>query len=183
MGGRPNARARLDEFFRELNAGPNGLHCWIGNEPSLTIPWAYHWCGVPWRTQEVVDRILDEVWVPGSIPGADDLGELSSWYVWASIGLFPAIPGTDVLLLTAPRFSKVVVRLAGGKRLTILAGGSGRYVKSVTWNGQALGASWLHAAVLRNGGTLAFSLSAEPDKAWAARSEDEPPSFDEEAPG
>ena len=182
MGGRATAISRLDEFFRELNAGPASPHCWIGNEPSLTIPWVYHWCGAPAKTQRVVDRILDEVWQAGSIPGADDLGTLSAWYVWASVGLMPAIPGTEILLLTAPRFDRVIIQLAGGKRLTIETVNGGhpdaRFIRSVLLNGQALSANWLRWSDLAAGGTLSLTLSPTQDMLWGVRPADEPPSYD-----
>jgi predicted alpha-1,2-mannosidase len=182
-GGRKTAQRRLDGFFAKLNAGPAEAHCWIGNEPSLTIPWAYHWCGAPWETQRVVDRILNEVWLPGTIAGADDLGTLSAWYVWASIGLFPAIPGTDVLLLGVPQFDQVTLRLPNGRTLIVSAPGASagrRYVRAVRWNGKPITASWVRAETLRAGGPLA--LSEQPDEGWASHPEDEPPSFDAPAP-
>ena len=39
----------------------------------------------------------------GGLPGNDDSGGLSSWYVWASLGLFP-VAGQSLYLVNAPSF-------------------------------------------------------------------------------
>ncbi len=51
IGGDAAARARLDQFFTQLNAGPNAPYEWAGNEPNLDTPWVYDSAGAPWETQ------------------------------------------------------------------------------------------------------------------------------------
>ena len=123
MGGRGRAVERLDSFFGKLNAGPDEPHMWIGNEPGLLTPWVYLWAGAPWRTQEVVRRIGNESFraSPSGLPGQDDLGALSSWYVWSSLGLYPAIPGVGGLAVGSPRFPEAAVgAYTSVSRLSIL---------------------------------------------------------------
>ena len=71
-----------------------------GNEPSFQIPWIYNWAGAPYKAQQVIRRILNEQYSSrvNGLPGNDDLGSMGAWYVFASIGLFPEIPGVEVSL-------------------------------------------------------------------------------------
>ncbi len=95
LGGNENACARLDQFFTKLNAGPRADTAYIGNEPCEGIPWIYDFAGAPHRTQNVVRRIQKELFTdrPSGLPGNDDAGSLSSWYVFSALGPYPAIPG------------------------------------------------------------------------------------------
>ncbi len=187
MGGVEPARKRLDAFFYKpdgtmavTNSGP--LHAELNNEPSIETPWLYDYAGQPWKTQELVRKVLDGLWVnaPEGIPGNDDLGAMSSWYVWAALGLYPETPGRAELVLGSPLFAKAVVHRPGGA-VTILAegGGQGRpYVQALKLDGSAWSRPWLPESFALKGGRLDFRLGAQPDPAWGARLSDQPPSFD-----
>jgi predicted alpha-1,2-mannosidase len=97
IGGADATVARLQPFFTTLNGGRTSPVYQGGNEPDLEAPWEYDFTGTPWNTQDVVRRILLTLYSDASdgLPGNDDLGALSSWYVWAAIGLYPEIPGVD----------------------------------------------------------------------------------------
>ena len=116
MGGRDATTRRLDAFFGKLNAGPSSDHAYLGNEPTLGTPWMYAWLGQPYKTQRIVREALLTLYdaSPKGYPGNDDLGTMSAWYVLASLGLYPAIPGTDVLTLGSPLFAHARLRLTGG---------------------------------------------------------------------
>lgn len=188
LGGTDAAIARLDDFFTQLNAGSGAPHMWTGNEPCLGAPWVYNYAGAPWKTQRVVREIMTHLYLPqpGGEPGNDDLGALSSWYVWAAIGLYPATPGTSELTLGAPLFPQITISLAGGRQLRINAPGAGPeapYVTGLTFNGARWGKAWLPAAVVHAGGTLAFTLSAAPDPSWGSGHGAAPASYSQgEAP-
>ena len=101
---------------------------------------------------------------PGGYPGNDDLGQMSAWYVFGALGLYPAIPGTDVLALGSPLFPSATVRLAGGD-LTITGRGAARgapYVTALRLNGARRQEPWLRLSDVASGGRLAFDLSATP---------------------
>ena len=58
---------------------------------------------------------------------------MSSWYVWAAIGLYPETPGTADLVLASPVFTHVSITLANGHRIEIdapRASAADRYVQS-----------------------------------------------------
>src|SRR5690625_1896842 len=186
LGGRAMAIRRLDAFFHDkdgswalTDAGP--LHAELNNEPSIDTPWLYDYAGQPWKTQKAVRIVLDTLWknAPGGIPGNDDLGEMSSWYVWAALGLYPAIPGRTELLLGSPLFPHAVVHRPGGDVVIDAPGASSRklYVQALTLSGKPRTKPWLLAAFAQHGGTLHFTLGARPDKQWGSDPADAPPSF------
>ena len=107
-GGRQAAAERLDRFTTQLNAGPDEPYLWMVNEPNFGVPWLYNYVGQPWKTQQTVDRVRSQLFgpTPGGEPGNDDLGALSSWYVWAALGLYPSTPGTPILTVNTPLFDR-----------------------------------------------------------------------------
>jgi predicted alpha-1,2-mannosidase len=181
VGGDTAAVERLDALCRELNAGPAKPFLWIGNEPSFNIPWAFDWAGRPDRADAIVHAILTQVWRPGTTPGADDLGAMSAWYVWASMGLYPAIPGVGGWTINGPLFDSATIHAPGGRQIRIGARRSDPaaiYVKSVSLNGNPWSSTWLPKSAL-DGPTpqLEFTLSAKPDGDWGKHPADRPPSF------
>ncbi len=182
MGGNTVVQRRLDRFFGVLNAGPSAPYAWMGNEPSLLVPWVYTWAGAPWRTQAVVRRAM--AWLydtgPGGLSGNDDLGTLSAWYVWAALGLYPAVPGTDLLVLHGPLFPHARVSVPGGRRFTIEGQGAGidrPYVQAVTLDGRARRQTWLAVGAFHAGATLRVVMGSAPNPAWGTARGDAPPSF------
>jgi predicted alpha-1,2-mannosidase len=176
MGGDKAAIARLDTFFTQLNSGPNEPYYWAGNEPSLDTPWAYDSAGEPWQTQATVHDVMTQLYslTPGGEPGNDDLGAMSSWYVWAALGLYPQTPGVPMLVLGTPQFPQAVIHGASGT-LTVKAQGAGdEYVKGLTVDGRATQHAWID---LGQAHELDFALSPTPDKSWGTAAADAPPSF------
>ena len=182
MGGQDAAIKRLDEFTSKLNAGGNAPYAWLGNEPCVETPWIYDFWGQPWKTQSIVRRAMTELYSskPAAYPGNDDLGEMSSWYVFGALGMYPELPGSDILVLSGPLFPKAVVH-AGTGDITIIANGAAKdapYVQNLTINGQTWNKPWLRFSDICRGATLAFDLGATPNASWASDSSDAPPSFD-----
>ncbi|GAA2611589.1 hypothetical protein Adu01nite_23810 [Paractinoplanes durhamensis] len=164
----------------EMAAG-YALHRFEGlnNEPDMEAPWSYHWAGRPDRTAEVVHAAL--TWQfgtgPGGLPGNDDSGGLSSWYVWASLGLFP-VAGQNLFLINAPAFGRAVLQAGDGEFVIETSGHRetpigvdgldrdppAQYVQSATLNGEALHTTHLSAAEVHRGGRLHLKLGPEPSK-------------------
>jgi putative alpha-1,2-mannosidase len=149
----------------------------LNNEPDMEAPWAYHYAGRPDRTAQLVHAAL--TWQfgtgPGGLPGNDDSGGLSSWYVWASLGLFP-VAGQNLFLVNAPAFARSALRVgdeefvietSGHREQPIGADGIDRdppaqYVQSATLNGKPLHATHLSATTVHRGGLLHLRLGPEP---------------------
>jgi predicted alpha-1,2-mannosidase len=207
MGGDAAATSKLHDFFTSLNATRYQPDDWSGNEPSEWAPWEFDWFGAPEQTQRVVRAIVDDEYADAPVdePGNDDLGAISSWYVWGALGLFPVTPGSADLALASPLFPSVTITLADGKHLVEHARGAAAsrpYVRSLLVSGVAQppavsdtcatsrrsrsrassgtwSAPWLPASVLEHGATLTYSLSSSPDSGWASSPAARPPSFGE----
>jgi predicted alpha-1,2-mannosidase len=182
VGGRQVAGERLDRLTTQLNVGPNEPYLWIGNEPSFGVPWLYNYIGQPWKTQQLVDRVRGQLFgpTPGGEPGNDDLGALSSWYVWAALGLYPSTPGTAILTVNTPVFDRAEIALPAGKFIRISAPGASnglKYINGLSVDGQPTDQTFLPESILRAGGDVAFSLSAIPNIVWGTAASSAPPSF------
>jgi predicted alpha-1,2-mannosidase len=183
MGGNAAVLPRLDSFFAELNAGPTKANAYLGNEPTLETPWAYAYAGVPSKTADVVRRALTTIFkaAPDGYVGNDDLGQMSSWAVWAAIGMYPEVPGRAELVLASPQFPAVTITRGNGKTINLTAPNASdtvKYVQSLTMNGAASNRAWVPESFVNNGGTLAFTLGSTPNTAWASAPADAPPSFE-----
>ena len=181
LGGNAAMVSRLDTFFTQLNAGPVSPYAFMGNEPSFEVPWEYDFVGAPSHTQLVVRRIQLALFnaTPSGLPGNDDGGALSSWYVFAALGLYPEVQGVGGFVVGSPLFTSATLRLAGGKSLVILAPAAAPtapYVSALTLNGQPTTHVWLPWSTVSGGATLSFALSAHPG-AWGSAATDAPPVF------
>jgi predicted alpha-1,2-mannosidase len=173
MGGRESFVARLDTLF------DGGLY-WHGNEPNHHIAYLYDYAGAPWKTQERVSRIRAEEYDAGAggLSGNDDAGQMSAWYVFSALGLYPVAPGTPYYALGTPLFPEASIRVAGGKRFTIRAEGVSKkspYVQAAWLNGEPLDRAWISHEEITAGGTLLFRMGPTPNRAWASDPLNAPP--------
>ncbi len=177
MGGREVAAGRLDGFFHKADGswsvrGGDPLRYDPTNEPGIHAPWLCNALGQPWKTQATVRQILDTVYGtgPAGLPGNDDLGTMSAWYVFAALGLYPQTPGSASLLLGAPVFPTAVLDRPGRKDITISAPDADDthlFVDAVRLDGRAYRKSWTGAGLTRSGGSLTFRLAEQPNTRWA----------------
>ena len=185
IGGDEVAQERLDKLMSDIATGydygnPKYL---AGNEPCFGIVPVYNWMGAPWKAQNQMRRVMDASFsntVKG-IPGDDDSGAMSAWYLFAAMGLYPEIPGAGGFSVTGPLFPKITLNLDGGKQIVITAENAGHdapYVASMKLNGSELGQTWLSIEELTNKQKtkLNFIMSTDPDMNWAKGYM--PPSFD-----
>jgi predicted alpha-1,2-mannosidase len=114
LGGPQKFEAKLDSMFTE------GRY-WHGNEPCHQIAYLYDFIGKRDKTVKRVTHILDTEYndTPGGLSGNDDAGQMSAWYVFASMGFYPVCPATDRYMLAAPRFQKITLNLQEGRQFTI----------------------------------------------------------------
>jgi predicted alpha-1,2-mannosidase len=187
LGGSGKAVSALDSFFAydRVAADPgsaaaawtSGARYAPGNEVDLQAPYAYDALGAPWKTQAVVRAALTVYQpAPGGIPGNDDLGEMSAWYVMSALGLYPYAAGQPAYALSAPLFPSALVRVRGGQ-LSVSAPGAGTYVDGLAVDGHASGTDWLPQAVLARGGTLSYRTGTTPDQGWAPGPAAAPPAY------
>jgi predicted alpha-1,2-mannosidase len=180
-GGNTAMAAYLGTVLRSYT-GANG-YAWMGNEPSIELPWEYDYVGQPYQTQETVRQIQDQLWsdTPGGLgDGNDDLGAMSAWFVWSALGLYPMTPGEPALALGSPMFTQAAVTLPSGNTLTIDGNGAADnapYVQSATWNGAAWDNAYAPTSAITSGGTLSYTLGTSPNTSWASAASAAPPSY------
>lgn len=181
MGGLKTAATRLDTFFTKLNDGTHTIYAYLGNEPCLETPWEYNFFGEPYKTQEIVRRAMTELFSskPVGYPGNDDLGEMSSWYIFGALGMYPELPGSDILVIGSPLFKKAVIHLKDGEVVIEGHGAAANapYVQSLEVNGKKWDKTWIRFSDISHGGTMKYELGTTPNTSWGSAPEDMPPSY------
>ena len=176
IGGVKPAEKRLDDLFDGFLDDTTAMKYTLSNEPSMHIPWCYNWVGRPDKASDIIEllRMTQYTNTPAGIPGNDDMGVLSAWYVFASMGIYPMIPGVGGFTVNTPAFPKVVIHRQDGD-ITILRKGTGRYISGLKVNGEDVGTAWIPWEPLADGGTIEFKTSSKP-AAWGTS--ELPPSYD-----
>ncbi len=191
VGGREAFIAKLDRLFQETSelegAAPPDISGLIGqyahgNEPSHHIAYLYAYAGAPWKTQERVRQITDTLYkaTPDGLPGNEDCGQMSAWYILSAIGFYPVNPADGTYVIGAPHFEKVTLDVGGGRGFTVEAPGvsvTNRYIQSAKLNGRPLERCYINHDEVIAGGTLSFEMGDRPNRSWAADESAAPPSM------
>ncbi len=183
-GGNAAMVSYLDSVLSNLHGQSNDSDkADMGNEPSMNLPWAYDYVGQPWKTQQKVRQVQNELWnaAPANWGvGNDDLGTMSAWYVWSAIGIYPNTPGTADMAIGSPLFTEVTITLGGGGTIRITApqaATNAPYVQSATLNGANWSNAYLPSSSMTGGGDLAFILGTSANTSWATAASSAPPSY------
>ena len=114
LGGPEAFEAKLDSMF-------SCLRYWHGNEPCHQVAYLYDYVGKPEKTAAAVRHIMETEYLdePGGLSGNDDAGQMSAWYVFSAMGLYPVCPSKPEYALGEPAFDSVTIRPEGGKAFTI----------------------------------------------------------------
>jgi predicted alpha-1,2-mannosidase len=186
--GRDRFVSRLNEAFEKsaptrFNAAGERMSDYPinqGNQPTMQVAWLFNWAGKPWLTQKWARAILEAYY--GFNPadaylGDEDQGQMSSWFVMSSIGLFEMDGGCRVhpiYEIGSPLYPKITLHLSdqyyGGKTFVIEAHHASlanRYIQSATLNGKPFNQWWIRWQDVIKGGKLVLNLGPEPNKNWA----------------
>lgn len=152
-----------------------------GNEPSNHNAYLFPFAGAAWKTQYWVRKVASLYRsTPAGIPGNDDCGQLSSWFVFAALGFYPVNAATGVYVIGSPLVNRAVIRNPStGSKFTIIAENNSAenvYIQSARLNGAELTRSWLTHAEIASQGELVFQMASKPNIEWAAAPADRPPS-------
>lgn len=177
MGGTKVFETALDSLFMK------GEY-WHGNEPGHQTPFLYNFTNSPWKSQKVVREIINQEYTedPGGLSGNDDAGQLSAWYVFAALGIYPADPVSGNYLIVSPIFDRIDIRLPNGKQLRIMVTKktkSDAYIQSVKYNGRVYSKNYFPFALLNQGGLIEIELTKEPNLKWGKKEIDKVPGFSE----
>jgi putative alpha-1,2-mannosidase len=162
LGGKQQFTAQLDSFFSIKAINPNkhlGQEAMIGqyahgNEPSHHIAYLYAYSNKPNRTAELVTTICQEFYnntTTGMI-GNDDCGQMSAWYIFSTLGFYPANPASGEYVLGRPQVKSATIKLPNGKQLKI----ADNQQKVILLNNQPITGATIHHRQVTAGGTLIF---------------------------
>jgi putative alpha-1,2-mannosidase len=118
---------------------------------------------------------------PAGIPGDDDSGAMSAWYIFTALGMYPEIPGVGGVTVLSPLFPKVVLSLPNGKKVIITAKNAShdaKYIQSMTVNGRSSSKLWLTVEQLQAGAAIKYVMGNFPNFNWGAAADDAPPSLE-----
>ncbi len=177
--GKDEFNARLNEGFE--NSRPNFVSQFVNhsNQPNMQAAWLFNYSGKPWLTQKWVRAILEYYYGTGPVdgfPGDEDQGQMGSWYVMSSIGLFEMDGGAStepVYEIGSPIFSKITIKLDEnyyeGNQFVIEAkntSAENKYIQSAMLNGKPLNRFWFYHSELVKGGELVLEMGPEPNEQW-----------------
>ena len=187
LGGRDSLARSLDALFSADTAilgrrlpdvtGRLGQYA-HGNEPSHGTAFLYAYSSEPWQTSAVTKKIISCFYQNSTqgLCGNDDCGQMSAWYVFASIGMYPMCPGSDEFILTAPEFDRTTIHLNNGKEFTIRVKGDRKdmYIDKVALNGKEIDRNYIEYGEIMNGGELVYVLTDKPNKSRGMKEESLP---------
>ena len=146
--------SQLDRLFTipwNTNYIAMNINCFIGqychgNQPDHGFPYLYYFVGKQEKSQAVLNTIMDRFYgmdVEGlALCGMDDAGEMSSWYAFNAIGLYPYSPADEDYIVSVPLFDQVEMKL-NDRTLTILKKNAGKKITGITYGGQKVNGYFL----------------------------------------
>ncbi len=180
MGGAEAFGKRLDEFFSVTT--PDSIQLPIfstgmigqyahGNEPSHHNIFLYNYARQPWKTADLTRKVCQELYTnnPDGLCGNEDCGQMSAWYIFASMGFYPVDPMSCRYELTAPLWRETRISLENGKSFTIKANNlskKNRYIKSIHLNGEPYHKHYLEHKTIISGGELLMEMTDEKGTCW-----------------
>ncbi len=166
-----NLKGGNNAFSEFLDSAIVNNHIIFDNEPNFHIPYLFNYAGKPSKTQQWVSKIREELFTDGvgGLPGNDDLGSMSSWYVFNALGFLPVTPGMPEYNIGTPMFEKVTIHLPNENDFSIAAKNiseKNKYIQSASLNGKELNNYWFLHSELENSGELVFEMGNQPSS-WA----------------
>ncbi|RLD76582.1 MAG: glycoside hydrolase family 92 protein, partial [Bacteroidetes bacterium] len=180
-GGNKNFTSKLEQLFTESSeitgdnvsvdiSGLIGQYA-HGNEPSHHIAYMFNFAGKPWRTQYWVREILKTQYfaTPDGLSGNEDCGQMSAWYVFSAMGLYPYNPVSGTYQIASPLFRRSTIKMSNNAIFTIIADDASDeniYIQSATLNDKEFNRTGISHKEMLMGGTLHFKMGSTPNKNW-----------------
>ncbi len=182
MGGPAGFEAQLDLMFSTNSETTGRAQADItgligqyaqGNEPSHHMAYLYNYIGKPWKSAEQIVKIRDLYRpTPDGLPGNEDCGQMSAWYVFSAMGFYPVVPGSGHYVLGTPLFPEVRIPMEEDKVFEVRAlrkQSSDLYVQQVLVNAEPLPNSWLVHHFITAGVNMDVVLGPQPYPSWAEK--------------
>lgn len=137
------------------------------NEPSFLTPFSFIHAARPDLTSKYIRQLLTG-YTDKRLPGNDDSGAMSSWYIWSAMGIYPNA-GQEYYYLFGSKFKKSTISMANGEKIIIKSKNASEdniYVQSCTVNGKIWNKAWINHSDLANGAIINFKMGDTPNN-WA----------------
>jgi len=191
LGGDVPFAEKLDQLFtvesiksEDASADISGLigQYAHGNEPGHHTTYLYAFVGQQWKTARLVRQILTTLYSdqPDGLSGNEDCGQMSAWYVFSAMGMYPVNPAAGIYVFGSPVIDEATIAVHGGKSFTIVTKNNSPenlYIQSVELNGKPYSKSYITHPDIIAGGELTFVMGPEPNKAFGTAAEDRPQSM------
>jgi putative alpha-1,2-mannosidase len=156
-----------DEYAAHLDSVLTKEYIVFDNEPVLHVPYLFNYAHHPELSQKWVRNIMKSHYTTFSdgVPGNDDLGSMSSWYVFSAMGFFPVCPGRPLYDFGSPIFKRVTVHFLDGKKFIINSENNAAdhyYVSKVLLNGKDYNKTWISHSTIAEGGEITFVMDKNP---------------------
>lgn len=151
-----------------------------GNEIVQHVIYLYDYAGQPWKTQVRIRQVMDLLYhpTPDGLPGDEDTGQMSAWFVLSALGFYPVCPGDPNYLIGSPLFRKATINLVNGKTFTITAKDNGPqeyYIQDADLEGGPFDKTYLSQKEINRGGELSFQMGSFPNYHWGVGPDSAPP--------
>ncbi len=138
-----------------------------GNEPSHHIIYMYSALGHPEKAAKWIKVVTDSMYKtgPDGLTGNDDCGQMSAWFVWTALGMYPMNPASGNYIIGYPLIKNAIILLPGNKQLIIEVksksskSSSTTFVKGVYLNNQKLPNLLITHNQLMQGGKLIYVVN------------------------
>jgi predicted alpha-1,2-mannosidase len=152
-----------------------------GNEPDHHTPYMYAYAGQPWKTASVIRSVTDSLYTskPDGLCGNEDLGQMSSWYVFSAMGFYPVNPANGNYVFGSPLVDRALIRLPLNKTFEVKAVGNSKenkFIQKATLNGKPYTKAYISHADIVAGGQLVLYMGAKPSAIWGVSMADRPKS-------
>lgn len=184
-GGKENLQKKMDELFetsseitgRDMKDITGLIGQYVqGNEPSHHMAYLYNYVNQPWKTQQRVRQIMDELYThkPDGLSGNEDCGQMSAWMVMSAMGFYPVTPGMPEYIIGTPWFPEMDIMLENGNTFKVTANkvsAKNKYIQSAKLNGAEYPYSYIRHEDIMKGGHLYFEMGSKPNKNWGSKDE------------
>ncbi len=156
-----------------------------GNQPIQHMIYLYNYAGEPWKAQEKVRKVMEQLYAPtpDGYCGDEDNGQTSAWYVFSALGFYPVTPGTDQYVIGSPLFDKVTLTFENRNQLIIESKNNDKnspYIQSIHFNKNPYNKTWLTHQDLQSGGSIVFTMGEKPNKKFGVDKDSRPYSLSTE---
>ena len=140
-----------------------------GNEPSHHVAYLFNYAGEHWKTQNMVREILNTKYSlePDGYCGNEDCGQMASWLVFSSMGLYPVNPASGIYSITSPLLEEATINQENGQKFIISTenqSDENKYIQAISLNGKPYNKLTITHQQIMDGGELHFVLGSKPNK-------------------